>query len=96
MTESTTPGIDAGQMIIETIRHAPVNEVWILSQGMRKMKDHAMSIGHYGIAELFHVLSIAADHLLADHPDALTPRDLADLDALPEVDDTPEPDSRDV
>ena len=83
MTEPTTPGVDAGQLLTEIIRSLSPRELELLGETGRhhaatSVKDSEL----HQLAEFWNVLAIAADAVLSQHPHALNDRDLADLELL--------------
>lgn len=88
MNDANQP-VDAGQMIVDAIRMCTPVELTILGDASRHHRDTAADYGRGALAEFWAVLAVAADVVLAAHPDAVTARDRAELDSFGENDGEP-------
>ena len=87
MSEPNPTSINAGQMIIDIIRTCSPDELRVLASICRDHRSRSIDMTALNLAELWNVLDIAADHVLADHPQALSEADQAFLHSLSDTRD---------
>ncbi|GMM94633.1 hypothetical protein [Microbacterium sp. MTN4-26] len=87
MNDQTSTSINAGQMIIDIIRTCSPDELRVLASICRDHTARSIDMTAYNLAELWNVLAITADHVLADHPQALSEADQAFLHSLSDTRD---------
>ena len=83
---------EAARIMIDRIRACSADELRLLSHIGHHHAAHLAEMGASNLTEIWMMLGCAADAILAEHPDALTPADRAFLDSL----DTPNPGGDDV
>lgn len=85
MPDPETTRIDAGQMLVDRIRACSADELRLLSHIGHHHATDLAEMGASNLTEIWLMLGCAADAILAEHPDALTPADRAFLESLDDV-----------